>query len=97
MAQIVPVQRAKIGRRMMLTEQEIEDVAIFVMNADTFDIKRLGHDFARSIEAKVIAKIKAQGPAVSALKTEDVVKFIHKKALPMSNSWQQLYTLPEGD
>ena len=82
---------------MLLTEQEIEDVAIFVMNADTFDIKRLGHDFARSIEAAVIEKIKAQGPVAWAATSEDGVV----EALGFNQSKNRfvvpLYKLPEGD
>ena len=69
----------------LLTEQEIEDVAIFVMNADTFDMKKLGHDFARAIESAVIAKIKAQGPSGFVKAPEAVCRMI------------PLYKLPEGN
>lgn len=80
---------------MLLTEQEIEDVAIFVMNADTFDIKRLGHDFARSIEAKVIEKIKARRVGHWNGDCTFPVFFTGTKGTTYCNV--PLYRLPEGD
>lgn len=80
---------------MLLTEQEIEDVAIFVMNADTFDIKRLGHDFARSIEAKVIEKIKARRVGHWNGDCTFPVFLTSVKGTAYCNV--PLYRLPEGD
>ena len=82
----------------LLTEQEITQVVRDAANGSA--IRRDGstsYRIARAIESAVIAKIKAQGPVVSVLSTEDVTKFIRKKGLHFSNHWQQLYRLPEGD
>lgn len=87
----------------ILTEQEITDIA----NNDALwdDGKHLGeatlneYRYARAIEAKVIEKIKAQGPVVwmapsgSAVLNEDV---------GYTPNWTDYYTvplyrLPEGD
>lgn len=82
---------------MLLTEQEIEDVAIFVMNADTFDIKRLGHDFARAVEAKVLEKIKAQG-LVGYMHPLDVGRFLNLTSERVSDEQVPVVALlPEGD
>ena len=82
----------------LLTEQEIEDVAIFIMNKDTFDMKTLGLDFARAIEAAVIKKIKAQGP--SCWLTPDGEGWRLRFEPPVTDTplgWYALYKLPEGD
>ena len=88
----------------LLTEQEIEDVAIFVMNADTFDIKRLEHDFARAIETKVIERIKAQGPVAEfgglRLTPEGTNEFwgwTIGDSADVLVSGMKLYKLPEGE
>ena len=91
---------------LLLTNQEIEDVDIFIMNKDTFDMKTLGLDFARAIESAVLTKIKAQGPVAwlhnqrtdSDVVTDAVKSVWGKAAVGSLASYSvPLYKLPEGD
>ena len=82
---------------MLLTEQEIEDVAIFIMNKDTFDMKTLWLDFARAIEFAVLEKIKAQGPADWAAMSEEGIVEALGFNQSRSRFTSPLYRLPEGD
>ena len=91
---------------MLLTEQEIEDVAIFIMNKDTFDMKTLWLDFARAIEFAVLEKIKAQGEVAwlhrqrtdSDVVTTAVKHVWGNVAVGSLAAYDiPLYRLPEGD
>ena len=82
----------------LLTEQEITQVVRDAANGSA--IRRDGstsYRIARAIEAKVIEKIKAQGPAAWAAMSEEGIV----EALGFNQSRSRfttpLYRLPEGD
>ena len=84
---------------MLLTEQEIED--LYYTELDRRELS-----FARAIEAKVIAKIKAQGPVawlheqrIDSDVVTDAVKFVWGKVAVgrLAAYFILLYKLPEGD
>jgi hypothetical protein len=74
----------------LLTEQEIE-------NLYYTELDRRELSFAKAIEAKVIEKIKAQGPAAWAAMSEEGIV----EALGFNQSRSRfttpIYRLPEGD
>ena len=83
----------------LLTEQEIED--LYYTELDRRELS-----FARAIEAKVIAKIKAQGPVawlheqrIDSDVVTDAVKFVWGKVAVgrLAAYFILLYKLPEGD
>ena len=83
----------------ILTEQEIED--LYYTELDRRELS-----FARAIEAKVIAKIKAQGPVawlheqrIDSDVVTDAVKFVWGKVAVgrLAAYFILLYKLPEGD
>lgn len=79
---------------MLLTEQEIREAHEKHSNEFLFEDTI---NFARAIEAKVIEKIKAQGPAAWAAMSEEGIV----EALGFNQSRSRfttpLYRLPEGD
>lgn len=82
---------------LLLTEQEI-DKCIGITDYTTGAMKNVLTQIARSIEAKVIEKIKAQGPAAY-VDADFVTTNISKAAQWRSNGYEvhSLYRLPEGD
>lgn len=83
----------------ILTEQEIDD--LYYTELDRRELS-----FARAIEAKVIAKIKAQGPVawlheqrIDSDVVTDAVKFVWGKVAVgrLAAYFILLYKLPEGD
>lgn len=85
----------------LLTEQEI-DKCIGITDYTTGAMKNVLTQIARTIEAKVIEKIKAQGPAVRLhIKPTDEwpdvkTEVLNGDGFPVEGSIE-FYRLPEGD
>lgn len=88
---------------MLLTEQEIGEIIQSIITSEDFDPAGWVYVFSAAIEAKVIEKIKAQGPV-------GVFADVNRHGTQDYTQWEQmideahdgkdfiyLYRLPEGD
>ena len=79
----------------LLTEQEINK-CIGITDNTTGAMKNVLTQIARAVEAKVIEKIKAQGPVAHLYFNEHGTPRVDQQYLPNEDSFP-VYRLPKGD